>query len=192
MAYIQNFVDYDGPGIYLLKGINNDFVYVGKSKHIASRIRQHDSALRSKNGQSKYVRQKLSGNEIFQAEILEKISPDRSKFYIKDREAFYVKQYDAYGDNGLNYASVSSGSCSSPLHNSMRSLYGGGGDTLMSLRYSMNILMLKVNEYEERMQANTTRHTDYTEKLMGCIERDIASLCSYIIQDLQPIMTTDT
>lgn len=181
MAFIQNEVEYDGPGIYLLRGVNNDFVYVGKSNNVSRRIKQHDYALRSQNGQSDHIRKKLSGGEIFYAEILDKISPDRSRYYIRDLEAFYIDRYDAYGDNGLNQAPIDT---HIKINGSLRNGYS-------ALRGRVDWLYRMVGRYEERALLNTTKHTDYTEKLMGCVERDIKDICGLIIRDLQPIVTID-
>ena len=164
MAYIQNEINYTGPGIYMLRGVNNSFVYIGSAKNIRSRIKTHNQALKKSNGQSKHMRAKLAGDEVFEAVILEKISPKHSLYYLNSREAYYIKQYNACGENGLNSATVND-----------------------RLEKDIKFIEFSLSEFKKRASENAQKGTQYTDFLVGVTENNMRLCVKYLQKGLRKI-----
>lgn len=82
-------------GIYIIKNIINNKVYIGSSSNLKQRLRQHRSFLKLNQHCNKHLQASYNkyGIENFIFNILE-ITKD-----IEDREIFYINQFQANGRN---------------------------------------------------------------------------------------------
>lgn len=86
-------------GIYIIKNICNNKVYVGRSTNIENRYNMHLSVLRRGKGYKELQKDyNTFGEKSFYYEVLEVIE-DVDK--LKEREDFYIDKYDAIY-NGYN------------------------------------------------------------------------------------------
>lgn len=125
--YIENIPEYNGAGIYMLKGINNELVYIGSSIHIAQRILQHENAMKCEGGSSNRMKSMIKPEYKFEVIVLEKISENRTTYYLLDRENYYMKKFNACGENGLNSRPVAGydlDDCASGLQLDLKCLKG--------------------------------------------------------------------
>ena len=88
-------------GIYMVKNILNDKVYIGKSIDIIKRWRKHKSDLNNNIHDNKHLQSAWNkyGQQCFSFSIVEECSEDK----LNDRETYYIKFYhscdDLYGYN---------------------------------------------------------------------------------------------
>lgn len=99
---IKNVPDYNGIGVYALIDDVDGKRYIGSSKNIRKRIRQHDYALR-KGMASKKLSDAYSKGHTFTFELIEKIDYGHNAIYVCERELYYINLFDSV-DNGLNTA----------------------------------------------------------------------------------------
>jgi group I intron endonuclease len=84
-------------GIYCIRNLSNNKVYIGKSKNIYKRIHQHLYDL--KNGRKKNENQYLMnawnkyGNDAFEYFVLEFLELDEG--LLKDRELYWMEKYNS-------------------------------------------------------------------------------------------------
>lgn len=94
---------YEGPGIYIIRNIVNNKVYIGSANNIHRRIKEHDYSFRKG-----YCNNKLQADidlgHKFEASILENCS-GMMLVEMRDREDYYVRFYNSY-ENGYNTAWV--------------------------------------------------------------------------------------
>lgn len=105
----ERFPELKFSGIYLLRCVVNNKVYVGQSQNIYQRIMEHKSRIKSttKNYQSTriYLAIKKYGPENFMVEVLEKVE-DLS--IIDDREQYYLDYFNSTNNKiGYNTCPVS-------------------------------------------------------------------------------------
>jgi group I intron endonuclease len=104
-------------GIYLLSFNNDNNIYIGKSKNIEKRFKEHVSALKLGNA-AKKLQQAYSMFGYPEMHILESVTETA----LDNREQYYIQEFDAV-DNGLNTSPYSNGG-------------GSYGDTCSSSIYS--------------------------------------------------------
>lgn len=82
------------PGIYKIKCLKNDKVYIGSSQVVRQRITNHKSDLRLDKHQNKHLQAawKKYGEESFEFEIVEYCSLE----VLLKREQYYIDLYDTY------------------------------------------------------------------------------------------------
>lgn len=168
---IKNIPDYNGAGIYMIKGINNDLFYIGSSTHVSKRLLSHDSAIRNRGGSTKKMQSLIQPEYQFEAVILEKISDQRPLYYLHDRENYYIQKFNAYGKNGLNAA---------PLYGYQRN------DLVSILRKELMYLMQDVDELEKRI-ADKIHGEEYKEKLIVSTEERIRFRLETIYKNMQQL-----
>lgn len=89
-------------GIYIIKNIIDDKVYIGRSKDINSRISSHKCNLKKNNHINKHLQNAWNkyGESSFTFEVLEICKTIEDTYH---REVFYIEQYDsANRDKGYN------------------------------------------------------------------------------------------
>ena len=83
-------------GIYLLRNLINNKVYIGQSIDIYFRWKQHRyNALENKLDDYLHRAIRKYGWENFSKEIIEECKPEE----LNDKEIFYIKQYNSYANN---------------------------------------------------------------------------------------------
>ena len=93
-------------GIYVIRNIVNDKVYIGKAKDLSSRKSSHFSQLNSGKHSNKKLQSEynLYGKNIFAFEVLE-ITDD-----LKNRESYYVNKFNSI-ENGYNIDDIDKPKC---------------------------------------------------------------------------------
>lgn len=167
---IINVPNYDGAGIYLISGVNNNFKYVGSSNNVQRRIQQHNAAMKNGKFQSKRLEEICDADFEFTATVLEKIDGKRSKYYLRDREHYYISKYNTYGEFGLNTAPIAG---YSKQHRS-------------SLIHEVQYLAKLANEYLEREKRDDIS-LSYKDKLLTATEKDIRNLLHCILATMEPV-----
>jgi group I intron endonuclease len=95
---------YNGSGIYCIRNIKNDKIYIGQSTNIASRFREHRSNLKNNRHGNQHLQNSWNkyGELNFSFEILEKCDIKD----LDDREQYFIKYYKSNIKNyGYNYES---------------------------------------------------------------------------------------
>lgn len=96
--------DYKKAGIYCIKNLINNKVYIGKSINIHNRIKQHTTLLNRKSlDENRYLiaawHKYTSDN--FQYFVLEYLEPN--ELLLKERELYWINYYESYNrDKGYN------------------------------------------------------------------------------------------
>lgn len=88
-------------GIYKIENINNGKVYVGSSKNIEVRIKQHFSALEKNKHHSVKLQRSYNATKdksAFQFSVVEEVADERQ---LKEHEQYYIDLYNAY-NKGYN------------------------------------------------------------------------------------------
>jgi len=149
-------------GIYKIKNIKNNKVYIGSSVNISSRWQQHKSCLRRGNHHCIGLQRawKKFGEDSFVFTILETVDNETS---ILDRETFYINQFkSANGRNGYNSLPVAG----SPL----------GVKPSEETRKKMSDSQKKI-PYEDRLKYCISfagrKHTEETKAKMSASNRRI-------------------
>ena len=140
-------------GIYCITNKINNKKYIGQSKNIYKRWKQHKNKIKSNDNNYLYNAIRLYGLENFSFEIIEECSIDE----LNEREIYYINYFDSY-NNGYN------------------STYGGDGSSGFFAKINPNILQdiindlqnssLSQNEIAEKYEVNFTtisgiNHGDY-------------------------------
>lgn len=106
------------PGIYVIKNIINNKIYVGKSKNCYKRLHQHLSDLKIKSRNQNENEHLLSafnlyGEDNFECYLLEKFEESENlEQILADRELFWMKELDSLNkDKGYNLRWDSEGKC---------------------------------------------------------------------------------
>lgn len=176
MAKILNIPDYNGAGVYLIKGINNPYKYVGSTIHVAARIVQHQQVF-ARNGGNKKMKKVLSDDDCFEVCVLEKISDKRSKYYIYDREYYYAVTLNSYGEDGLNSGTIQYHGGYS-FHNLQSKTLGIYND--------IKLLMLYAKDLENRIE-NKNWGEEYQSYLIGVTEKNLRRVLQNMLDNLQPL-----
>lgn len=103
-CYHADFKVYNAPGIYCIKNVLNNKIYVGQSVNIAERFREHKSHLSNNCHGNEYLQNAWNkyGENNFIFEILEKCS--KEELDIKER--YWIMYYNSnVRDYGYNYES---------------------------------------------------------------------------------------
>lgn len=100
----------DVSGIYLIKNIKNQKIYVGSSSSIFSRFRKHKSALNSNTHGSKELQKNwnLMGSHCFDLEIIEEMN-NASLQDLKKREQYYLNWFKSKGIYCYNHCDNTNG-----------------------------------------------------------------------------------
>lgn len=97
--------DLNKCGIYCIRNKNNNKVYIGKSKNIYSRIKQHINLLNKKSkNENRYLIHSWFkyGRDSFEYEVLEYFEIIDDKV-LKEKELFWINQYESTNkDKGYN------------------------------------------------------------------------------------------
>lgn len=108
--------DYDGMGIYRIFNPCNGKSYIGSSKNIRARIKQHIKTFETLRCNAKFLND-IYQVKKFECEIIEKIPYGMSEAYLLNREKCYIKTYNSmqcgynmshiytYNDNDCCYVS---------------------------------------------------------------------------------------
>lgn len=100
----------DVSGIYIIKNLYNDKIYIGQSKNIKKRWKSHIA--NSKNKKVKgvlYREMRIYGLENFEFDVLEYCRPSK----LDEREIFWIKEYDTF-ENPAHYNKTAGGKNVSP------------------------------------------------------------------------------
>lgn len=83
-------------GIYMIKNILNNKVYIGKSVNIIRRWRKHKSDLNNNKHNNHHLQYSWNkyGSEYFDFSIIEECLEDE----LNNREIYYIQLYNAYND----------------------------------------------------------------------------------------------
>lgn len=100
LQIIKNIPDYNGMGVYSLTDEADGKRYIGSSKHIQTRIKQHEYALKE-GYSSNSLKTAYKNGHTFKCEILEKIEYGNSLSYLLERETYYVTKFNTH-KSGLN------------------------------------------------------------------------------------------
>ncbi|MDP3987255.1 MAG: NUMOD3 domain-containing DNA-binding protein [Nanoarchaeota archaeon] len=95
-------------GIYYIKNILNNKIYIGSSINLETRFREHKNDLRNKNHHSYHLQQAWNkyGEENFQFGIIEECKEKVKKFIIQ-REQYWLDFYKSYEKNsGYNICKI--------------------------------------------------------------------------------------
>ena len=87
-------------GIYKIVNINNEKVYIGSSKDIEKRFKEHIYQLKNNIHHSSKLQRsfnKTKDKSAFKLEIIEEVDEDK----LKEREEYYIDLYNAF-NNGYN------------------------------------------------------------------------------------------
>lgn len=87
---LHDIPDYDGIGVYALID-NTGNMYIGSSKHINQRLRQHNQAIRS-GTENKKILQAIEDGKTFHCSIIEKLDYGVCQYDIKKKETQYIRQ----------------------------------------------------------------------------------------------------
>lgn len=178
MAKILNIPDYNGAGVYLIKGINNPYIYVGSSIHVSKRILQHQQAF-AHNGSTKRMQELLHDDDCFEVDVLEKIPDMLSKNYLYDREYHYAIKLNAYGENGLNAGAIQNHSRSSHIHWKSQPYPLG-------IYTDIQLLISYAKDLEARAQSTKWRDA-YKYRLIGITEKNIRRTLQDMLCRLAPM-----
>lgn len=87
-------------GIYKIKNIRNNKIYIGKSKDINHRISDHKSSLRKNSHRNKYLQRSYNkyGINCFEFSIIELCEES----LLEEKEIFYIKELNSKAPNGYN------------------------------------------------------------------------------------------
>lgn len=80
---LHDIPDYDGIGVYALID-NTGNMYIGSSKHINQRLRQHNQAIRS-GTENKKILQAIEDGKTFHCSIIEKLDYGVCQYDIKKK-----------------------------------------------------------------------------------------------------------
>lgn len=175
MAKILNIPGYNGAGVYLIKGTNNPYIYVGSSIHVATRIVQHQQAF-AHNGNTKRMQKLLHDDDCFEVSVLEKIPDTRSQYYLYDREYYYANKLNAYGENGLNAGTIQ-------YHRMYP--YSNLPNTL-GIYNDIWLLISSAKELESRIE-NPHWGETYRHYLIGVTEENFRQTLRRMLSSLTPI-----
>lgn len=167
--YIENIPEYNGAGIYMLKGINNKLVYVGSSIHIAKRILEHQHAIEHNGGSSNRMRLMIKSDYKFEAIVLERISNSHTTYYLKHRENYYVKKFNACGENGLNSVPVG----------------GYKNNCLFALQKDLSNLKFAIDHLEKAINNYTTNNSAYKERLILYADSTVRSILESMMKKMK-------
>lgn len=105
MAVIQDIPAYSGIGIYALVD-DQGKMYIGSSKNVSHRIKQHDKAIRD-NAAARKIQEAVAEGRTFRCELIEKLDYGISTYDLLEREQFYVDKFDTAksGYNALPHPS---------------------------------------------------------------------------------------
>ena len=166
---IKNIPKYDGAGIYMIKGTNNDLVYVGSSVNIHKRLLEHERAISTKGGSTNRMRSMIKSEYQFDAAILEKVSGNHTKYYLHSREDYYIKKFNACGENGLNSIPAS-----------------GHKNSTSALSKDLKCLISSINILNKRMN-NIDSNKKYTEDLILSADKCTRIILESMLQNMQYI-----
>lgn len=82
-------------GIYLIKNLINNKIYIGQSIDIERRIKDHFTR---KDDAPLHCAIQKYGKENFETIILEECSREQ----LNEKEIYYIKEYNSFGKNGYN------------------------------------------------------------------------------------------
>ena len=154
-------------GIYKIKNIKNNKVYIGSSVNIKARWQQHKSRLRKGNHHSISLQRawKKYGEDNFEFTILEVVNNEIS---ILDRENFYINQFQcANGRNGYNLLPVAGSPLGSKASDETKKRMSESQRKIPyeeRLKYCVSFAGKKhTEETKSKMRANN-QHTKPTEE----------------------------
>lgn len=100
-------------GIYIIKNIITNTVYIGKSININNRLRDHKSSLISNKHKNKYLQRAFNkyGLENFLFEILEECECEK----LNEKEIYYIKKFNSLNE-GYNMTGGGDGSHNVSFH----------------------------------------------------------------------------
>lgn len=87
--------EYNGIGIYCIKNTDNGKHYVGSSRHVKQRLKEHVSAMRSGYCNKKMLEDVEAGGH-FVFSVLEEIAPGCTLYELKEKERAWVAKLDAF------------------------------------------------------------------------------------------------
>ena len=103
---LLNIPDYNGVGVYALTDENNKR-YIGSSKHVHDRVKQHKSCMITclRQGHSCFLNSKIEEalklGAVFSCEVLCEIHSDVSKHELEEIERIFLKKFGGF-ENSYN------------------------------------------------------------------------------------------
>lgn len=99
--------DYDGAGLYEIRNINNNRVYIGSCANIHRRGKTHISALRGNRHQNKGLQSDYNNGDSFTMSIVKKVHTTYSK-ELRAQEMREIRNRKINGQDLYNVAVISS------------------------------------------------------------------------------------
>ncbi len=93
----MNIPDYDGIGIYKITNPHNGKMYIGASRNVKKRIKEHAAAFKRNRG-AKGFGSDASEYESFVVDVLEKIPYGNTEAAMLERERYYIEMLDTIRD----------------------------------------------------------------------------------------------
>jgi len=85
--FIKNIPDYTGIGVYAIINNRTGKKYIGSSKNVRKRIKQHLT------NYSKSMTEDIESGDTFSVEILEKLPYGSNQFEMFGRESYYIESF---------------------------------------------------------------------------------------------------
>lgn len=167
--YIKDIPEYDGAGIYMLKGINNNLRYIGSSTNIHKRLLEHQYAMATKGGSSNKMKSMIKPDYQFEVIILEKIDGNHTRYYLYNRENYYVNKFNVCSTNGLNTIPVS-----------------GYKNSESAILHDLECLTSSINDLNKKMK-NTIYNEKYIERLILSNDKCIRNILENMLKKMQCI-----
>ena len=102
----MNKTKYGGAGIYRISFGNDGKCYIGQSMNVHRRLQKHISDLKRGRHSVEIMQAAYNRGEAFRSEVIEEISPKKSKAYLFNREAEEIAKAGGNAVNknlGLNF-----------------------------------------------------------------------------------------
>lgn len=100
MEMINKSPFYDGIGIYSITDTVTGKIYIGSSRDVQKRFKQHKKSFENGKGNSGLCNAYQQGHKLI-FEIVEEIPYGVNEFYIGERELYYINKFDTL-NNGFN------------------------------------------------------------------------------------------
>lgn len=91
---------YNGIGIYAIENCNNGKIYIGSSKNIKNRVRQHECLFYYGHCNNK-IQSDINKGDTFKSRILYKFSSPCKESELREKEGEFIRKFNTF-INGYN------------------------------------------------------------------------------------------